>query len=270
MRSAGCSARAATRPALGVCSTSSTAAEASSTINRNRAPPAGSDWARASRGRAPVASGTQPYLPESAAQQSCEPRAPGSPKAKGPPSPHAPGAAGAESLERAAIESFSPCGAAYSHVLHMSMVEPRIFGVACSPPLLGIILDSSCDSTTGLQVRGPDSVVFRAQAIAEPGLGDQITRLFRVGLELAAQVLDADPEASRVVDALRAPDLADELALGDNRAEVPREAVQHAIFEWREMNFTGRAAGFALREIELEGAQPEERRPGGAARSAAQ
>src|SRR6185437_9543548 len=119
-RSAGCRARAAMRSARGVCSTSSTAAEASSTINGRRAPRAAPVSATASRDRAPAASSAQPSPQVSAARQSCGPRGSGSPTGRVPPLPPVPSVAGAALPGHFAAESSLPCSPAYSHVQHMS------------------------------------------------------------------------------------------------------------------------------------------------------
>ena len=95
-------------------------------------------------------------------------------------------------------------------------------------------------------------IIVGAQPVAEPGLGDEIARLARIGLELGAQVLHAHAQAARVVLALRAPHLADQLALHDDRAQVARQTFEHPILERRQVQLAVRAARLAAREIDLQ------------------
>src|SRR6185295_16771946 len=91
--------------------------------------------------------------------------------------------------------------------------------------------------------------IIRTQAIPESRLGDEIPRPRRIGLELGAQVADADAQAARVTDLPRPPHLADQRVLLDDRARVTRESLEHPEFERREMNII-RAEHFTLREVD--------------------
>src|SRR5579864_2514112 len=71
--------------------------------------------------------------------------------------------------------------------------------------------------------------LVRPQPVAEPGLGDEVARLARIGLELHTQVLDAHSQASRIVLPFRSPDLADELSLHHDRAEMARKAGEQPV-----------------------------------------
>src|ERR1700733_3598970 len=111
-------------------------------------------------------------------------------------------------------------------------------------------------STRAPRAGGPSAsrrrVLVGTQPIAQPGLGHQIARLPRVRLELGAQILYAHPEAARVILALRAPHLADQLALHDDAAQVARQAGEHAVLERREVHLAGRPERRAACQIHLQ------------------
>src|SRR5579864_2659665 len=95
------------------------------------------------------------------------------------------------------------------------------------------------------------SVLVGTQTVADPGFGQQVARLARVGLEFRPQVLHAYPEAPRVIFAPRTPHLAYDLTLHHDRAELPGEAGEHPVLERGEMGLAVRAVRLAPREVAL-------------------
>src|SRR3954469_15201520 len=62
-----------------------------------------------------------------------------------------------------------------------------------------------------------------AEAVAHPGLRDQVARVLRVGLELAPQLGHVDPQVVRLGLVARAPHLLEQLALRDEPVLVADE-----------------------------------------------
>ena len=68
------------------------------------------------------------------------------------------------------------------------------------------------------------------EAVADPRLGEQVARARRIGFELAAQLGHVDPQVVRLGLILRAPDLSEQLAPGDQPAGVAGEQLEQLPF----------------------------------------
>src|SRR5512139_1618560 len=69
------------------------------------------------------------------------------------------------------------------------------------------------------------------EAVADARLGENVTRLGRVGFDLLAQMADIDPEVLMAFHRLGAPDLGKQLAVGHHPARMRGQAKQQAVFD---------------------------------------
>ena len=88
------------------------------------------------------------------------------------------------------------------------------------------------------------------EAVTDSGFGQKVFGLGRVILELLAQVADIDAQVMAALDVGRAPDFAQQVALGQYLAGVAEQGGQQAVFDGRQMNFLARPQNDAPREVD--------------------
>ena len=82
----------------------------------------------------------------------------------------------------------------------------------------------------------PDGRHSRLEPVPNPGLGDQVPRPGRVGLQLPPQLREIDPQVMGFVLVLRPPDLGEQLLLRHQPAGVPHQQFQQRPFGGGEPN----------------------------------
>ena len=85
-------------------------------------------------------------------------------------------------------------------------------------------------------------MVLRNQAVADAGLGEQVARLHRVGLELLAQLLHVHAQVVRVFRVRGSPDLGEELAVGHYFKRLSMIGVSFGDSSWHQRRHAGLAA----------------------------
>src|SRR6185437_16083974 len=114
----------------------------------------------------------------------------------------------------------------------------------------------------GAHSSGSDSgarTLVGAQPIADSCLRQNVTRPLWIGLQLVAQVLDADSQSARVMYPVRSPDLPNQLRLANDHACVAGQAFEQAILQRGEMDVSLRSACAPVAEIDLHVAQMQPR-----------
>src|SRR5215472_16091862 len=89
--------------------------------------------------------------------------------------------------------------------------------------------------------------VVRVEAVAHPGLGEQVTGPGRLRLELAPQLGDIDAQLVALGLIRRPPDLLEELALRDQAAAVAHQDFQQLPLGGGEADVAAVGAGDAFR-----------------------
>ena len=88
------------------------------------------------------------------------------------------------------------------------------------------------------------------QPVADPGFGQQVFRLHRVGLQLLPELLHVDAQVVRVARVRRPPHFGQQLAVRHHHAEVLRQAGEQAELDRREVDFVAVLARQALLEVD--------------------
>ena len=90
-----------------------------------------------------------------------------------------------------------------------------------------------------------------AQAVADPGFCDDVSRLGRIGFEFPAQIADVHSQQMKfVLIAEPAPDLPDDLPVSENAVGVPDEQFQNVVFRGGELNCALPELDVSPREID--------------------
>src|SRR5256885_17139797 len=91
--------------------------------------------------------------------------------------------------------------------------------------------------------------VLYDQAVAEPGLREEMPRRERVGLELVAQLLHIDAQVMGIVGVRGTPNLGQKLPVRHGQARVLGERGDETEFDRREVHVPARARGAPALEI---------------------
>src|ERR1035441_3726125 len=112
------------------------------------------------------------------------------------------------------------------------------------------------------QPRSKSATILPREAVAYPGLGEDVFRLGGVGLDLFAQLVDEDAQVLGLVAVVRTPHGLQELAMGHGTAGVRHQVAQSVELLGREADVFAVGVHLASVEIDLQV------RPGVAVRAA--
>src|SRR5262249_46576218 len=90
------------------------------------------------------------------------------------------------------------------------------------------------------------------EPVPHAGLGDEVTGVAGLGLELAAHLRHEDPQVVRLVVVIGAPHLLEQLTLGDETPTVADEHLDEMPLGRREAHFSAVATDLLRRQVDRE------------------
>src|SRR5262245_42149397 len=119
----------------------------------------------------------------------------------------------------------------------------------------GVTRSTRADPEASTRTDAIDSVrlwAVRLEAVAHARLGDEVPRARGIGLELASDLGEVDAQVVRLRLVLRAPDLLEQLALGDELARVADEHLDDVPLGRRQPDLGVPGADALGREVDRE------------------
>src|SRR5215472_5897166 len=92
----------------------------------------------------------------------------------------------------------------------------------------------------------PNLPLLRGEAVADAGLGEEVARVLRVGLELAAQAADVGPEVVRLLAVLRPPHPLEERGVVEDAAGAAGELDEQLVLRRRQLDLLTVASDLPL------------------------
>src|SRR5271166_5434367 len=121
---------------------------------------------------------------------------------------------------------------------------------SCAPGIV-LVAGRASEGRSELRVAVGGRQTFRNETDSRARLGDEVARVRRIGLELSPDRDEEHPDIVRLGVA-KAPDLLEELALGDEPAGIARQELDHLPLGGRQADLMAVAADALGREVDAE------------------